>query len=99
MARMTVALNGEVVFDDEVAQWQMPPAPDQIPAAARAGLDPNHKPAPFMKLMMLAMIGKACERALRDPRLAPLDVDLQTNGSTGWTLTVVMPGPGDGGQT
>lgn len=93
MSHLQVIVNGESVFDDDVGDWQMPPRPDQVPAALRAQLDPHARPAPWMKAIILTMIGKALtDNALRDPRLQPLDVQLTTR-PTGWTISVDMVEP------
>ncbi|MCV7100068.1 hypothetical protein [Mycobacterium palustre] len=95
MTHMQIIIGGETVFDEVIEGWMAPPKPDQIPAAIRAQLNPNAKPAPFLKAMMLAMIANALANgALRDPRLQPLDVDLKTR-PTGWTISVDMPPPDD----
>jgi len=94
MSHLQIIINGETVFDEErVGDWQLPPRPDQIPASIRAQLDPQARPAPWMKAMIVAMLGKALrDHALRDPRLVPLDVELTTR-ATGWTLAVDIPEP------
>lgn len=98
MARLRIILGEECVFDHQVEEWQLPPRPDQIPATIRAQLDPNARPAPWMKAMMIAMLGKTLvDGALRDPRLQPLDVKLETRG-TGWTISVDLVAPVDTGD-
>jgi hypothetical protein len=92
MPHMQLILDGENVYDEHIDNWAAPPRPDMIPAAVRAQTNPNVKPAPFLKAIMLAMIGKAIEASLRDPRLAPLTVNL-TKRPTGFTITVDMPPP------
>lgn len=95
MSRMQIILGGETVFDHVIEGWMAPPKPEQIPAAIKAQLDPNAKLAPFLKVTMLAMLGKAiAEQALGDPRLQPLNVSLATRPS-GWTITVDIPEPVD----
>ena len=93
MSRLQIIVEGETVFDGEVGEWALPPKPDHIPAALRAQLNPNARPAPWMKFMMIAMLGKALtDNVLRDPRLQPLDVELSTRPS-GWTIGVDIPEP------
>lgn len=92
MPRLWIAVDERTVFDENVAGWQLPPQPDLIGPAVRAQAQPNVKPPPFLKALMLAMVGKAVDQALHDPRLAPLDVTLATR-STGWTITVDIPVP------
>lgn len=94
MSRMQIILAGEVVYDDVIEDWQAPPKPELIGPAVKATLDPNYKPPAFLKAMMLAMIGKAIDNALHDPRLQPLDVELITR-PTGWTVAVDMQAPPD----
>jgi hypothetical protein len=46
-----------------------------------------------MKSLMIAMLGAAISnQALKDPRLQPLDVSLETR-ATGWTISVDVPEP------
>lgn len=98
MTHMQIILGGETVFDEVIEGWMAPPKPDQIPAAIRSQLNPNAKPPPFLKAMMLAMIAKAItDGALRDPRMQPLDVDLITR-PTGWTISVDMPPSDEAGS-
>lgn len=93
MSHLLIIVEGETVFDGDVGEWALPPKPDRIPAALRAQLNPNARPAPWMKFMMIAMLGKALtDNVLRDPRLQPLEVDLQTRPS-GWTISVDIPDP------
>lgn len=93
MSHLQIIVEGETVFDDEVGEWALPPKPDRIPAALRAQLNPNARPAPWMKFMMVAMLGKAlADNVLRDPRLQPLEVGIDTRPS-GWTLSVDIPAP------
>ncbi len=92
MSHLQIIINGETVYDQEgVGDWQLPPKPEQI--SDKAQMDPNVKPAPWMKSLMIAMLGAAISnQALKDPRLQPLDVDLQTR-ATGWTISVDVPEP------
>jgi len=93
MSHLQIIVDGESMFDGEVGEWALPPRPDRIPAALRSQLNPNAKPAPWMKFMLLAMLGKAlADNVLRDPRLQPLDVELTTRPS-GWTIGVDIPEP------
>ncbi len=94
MSHLQIIINGETVYDQEgVGDWQLPPKPEQISDSIKAQMDPNVKPAPWMKSLMIAMLGAAISnQALKDPRLQPLDVDLQTR-ATGWTISVDVPEP------
>jgi hypothetical protein len=92
MPHIQFILDGETVYDEHVKEWLAPPKPDMIPADVRRQANPNAKPPPYMKALMLAMIGKAVAANLRDPRLAPLDVDLKPH-ATGFTLAVNIPAP------
>jgi hypothetical protein len=94
MSHVVIQINGEVVYDHEnVADWQLPPKPDQIGESIKAQMNPDVKPAPWMKSLMIAMLGAAISnQALKDPRLQPLDVSLETR-ATGWTISVDVPEP------
>lgn len=92
MAHLQIIVGGETVYDHDAENWQLPPKPDMIGPAVRAQINPNVKPAPFMKALMVAMLAKAIKKALEDPRLHPLDIDLQTR-ATGWTMSVDIPAP------
>lgn len=96
MTRMQIIMSdgdkAETVFDEVIEGWMAPPKPDMIPQAIRAQLNPNAKPAPFLKAMMVAMLAKGIESMLSDPRLQPLERHVVTR-PTGWTISVDIPPP------
>jgi hypothetical protein len=87
---MCMTYGENVIYDELLEEFQLPPMPDLIPAAVRASLNPNAKPTPFMKAWWIAMVGHNAAIVLSDPRLQPINVQL-TKRSTGFTLSADMP--------
>jgi hypothetical protein len=106
MARLTIAIDGETKFDEDVEEWMLPQRPDAIRNAIPRQADGwVQKPAPWMKALMIVAFGKAMEQQLsQSPVLQPLITSIETR-ATGYTLHVDMPsfhtsaiplGPGSG---
>lgn len=93
MSHLHVAVDGETKYDGEVQDWVLPSQPDLYPAALRAQADPNAKPSPLAKLLMLTALTELMRRTLESPMLQPLDVELRPRGMGCFTLTVNMPNP------
>lgn len=93
MPHMVVTVDGETRFDGEIAHWQLPQRPEVFPSAVRAAFDPSIPPTPMAKLFMLTMLTQLIMSTLENPKLQPLDVDMQLRGPGCFTLKVDTPAP------
>lgn len=98
MARLQIIVDGETKYDEDVAEWQLPPdRPESIRNSIPSQGDGwTRKPAPWMKAFMIVAFGKAMEQQLREsPILQPLNTSIETR-ATGYSLHVDMPEPSTG---
>lgn len=91
MPHMQLIVDGETVYDQTIEGWMAPPAPDLIGVAVDQRANPNIKPPPWLKAIIVTAMGDAIvERLLKDPRFQPLNTQI-VKRPTGWTIHMDLP--------